>query len=125
MTKFLHISTSPGALVRRKRSTILEDVVVVMDGSGSIGSCEFRKGKKALEHMMKLARYNPLYDTKYAAVTFGTSATVNFKFLPYTSAANEIRKIRYPSGLTNTQAGLEEARKLFADGPSSGTVFLA
>lgn len=92
-----------------------------MDGSESIPICDFNNVKKALEHMMKLAKYNPSYDTKYAAVTFGSSATVNFKFLPWASAAQRIMRIPYPDSATNTQAGLEEARKLFVN-PSSGKV---
>ncbi len=68
--------------------------------------------------MMTTAREST-YDPKYAAVTFVSSATVNFEFLPYTSAANELTRISYPSGSTNTQAELEEARQLFDD-PSSG-----
>ena len=60
-------------------------------------------------------------DQKYAAVTFSSSATVNFKFLPYCSAANEIKQIPYPGGWTNTQDGLTEAKKLFDD-PASGIV---
>ena len=106
---------------KRKRQTILEDVLIVMDGSGSVGRCEFMKGKDALKHMMKTA-HNPSYDSKYAAVTFGDSAAVNFKFLPYSSAANEITKISYPGGGTNTQAGLAEAKKLFDD-PTSGILY--
>ena len=119
MNNFLHIR--PGVSGRRKRtSPILEDIVVVLDGSGSIGPCEFKKGKKALKHMMDVAKYDATYDPKYAAVTFATSATINFKFLPYATAANRIMAIYYPWGGTNTQAGLVEAKRLFDD-PSSGT----
>ncbi|XP_078357361.1 complement factor B-like [Oculina patagonica] len=115
MTNFLGYGQSA---VITKRSSIIEDIVIVLDGSGSVGSCEFKKGKEALKHMMTTL-HKPGYDSKYAAVTFASSATVSFKFLPYTSAANEITKISYPSGSTNTQAGLAEAKKLFDD-PSSG-----
>ena len=65
--------------------------------------------------------HKPGYDSKYAAVTFATTATVNFNFLRYSSAASEITRISYPSGSTNTQAGLAEAKKLFDD-PNSGTL---
>ena len=107
---------------KRKRSTISEDVLIVMDGSGSVGRCEFMKGIRAIKYMMQTA-HNPSYDTKYAAVTFGSSATVNFNFLPYSSAANEIMKISYPgAGSTNAQAGLAEAKKLFDD-PNSGILY--
>ena len=67
--------------------------------------------------------HKPEYDSKYAAVTFGTTATVNFNFLPYSSAASKLTRIPYPDGSTNTQAGLAEAKKLFDD-PNSGTLFI-
>ena len=119
MTNFLHLRPVFGWYRVRR---YFEDIVVVMDGSGSIGGCEFKKGKKALKYMMELAKYYRTYDTKYAAVTFASSATVNFKFLPYASAANKIMGIYFPSGSTNTQAGLELAKILFDD-PLSGTCF--
>ena len=63
--------------------------------------------------------HKPGYVSKYAAVTFSTTATVNFKFLPYSSAASQITTISYPGESTNTQAGLREAKNLFDD-PYSG-----
>ena len=113
MTKFLGLGGNIG-----KRSLGAEDIVVVMDGSGSVGSCEFNKGKIALSNMMELASASGI-STNYAAVTFATSAKVEFKFKPYTEAGNKIKDIQYPGGGTNTKAGLTEAKKLFDD-PSSG-----
>ena len=89
--------------------------MVVLDGSGSIGSCEFGKGKKALKHMMKLAENTRNVDTKYAAVSYSNDAVVDFTFLPYSTAANDIMQIRYVGGGTNTQDGLEKAKRLFED----------
>lgn len=118
MKYFLHLSASTVT----KRQTSVEDVVVVLDGSGSIGPCEFEKGKKALSYLMDSAKEaNPTIDTQYAAVTFASSAFVNFKFLKYSAAAVKVTTIRYPNGLTNTQAGLNEALKLFTN-TGSGTV---
>lgn len=114
MTNFLHI-ISPR--IKRQSSSFVEDIVVVMDGSGSVGSCEFEKGKKALKHIMDESS-RPSSNVKYAAVTFSSSASVNFKFLPSSTAANEIMTIFYPGGSTNTQAGLEEAKRLFDDSSS-------
>ena len=114
MTKFLGL---PGNIGKRQFGA--EDIVVVMDGSGSIGRCEFDKGKIALSNMMELASASPGISTNYAAVTFATSAKVEFKFKPYTEAGNKIKDIQYPGGETNTQAGLMDAKKLFDD-PSSG-----
>ena len=121
MHNFLHIH--PDASLRHKRVPLLEDVVIVMDGSrASSVKCSFNIMKKGISHLMSLA-ISPSYNTKYAAVTFGNSATVNFKFLPSATAAKKIKSIPYPGGvITNTQAGLEEARKLFDD-PLSGIVY--
>ena len=118
LTNFLGYHNIKRAFITKRSAMIIEDVVIVLDGSGSVGSCEFKKGKEALRHVMTTA-HNPQFDTKYAAVTFSSTATVNFQFLPYSLAASEITKISYPSGSTNTQAGLAEAKKLFDD-PNSG-----
>ena len=114
MTKFLGLRGRIG-----KRQLGAEDIVIVMDGSESIGSCEFHKSKIALSNMMELASANVGFSTKYAAVTFANSAKVEFKFEPSATARNKIKGIQYPAGGTNTQAGLTEAKKLFDD-PSSG-----
>ena len=119
MTNFLGIGDWMNP-ARRKRRVENEDTVVVIDGSGSVGQCEFEKGKKALTNLMG-NMIKPGFNTKYAAVTFSTSASVNFKFSPYSSAVSAIQGIPYPGGSTNTQAGLAEAKKLFDD-PSSGIV---
>lgn len=97
-----------------------EEVVIVMDASGSIGSCEFEKGKKALKYMLKLINSGDLESGKYAAVTFSTSTTVNFKFLSSSSASEKIMQLSYASGSTNTQAALDTAKRLFFD-TSAGT----
>ena len=115
---YLHLSPSTA----KKRQTSIEDIVFVLDGSWSIGYCEFEKAKAFLSNMMSSAKQsNPTTDTKYAAVTFAGSATVNFKFLRYVAAARNVRLIHYPGGMTNTQAGLSEALKLFRN-TGSGTV---
>ena len=114
MKDFLHIR----AIGKRQIADNIEDIVAIMDGSGSVGACEFGKGKKALKYLMKESDVGG-YDTKYAAVTFAFSANVNFKFLPYSTASEKISTIPYPSGSTNTQAGLSEAKKLFDDLSSS------
>ena len=117
MTNFLFINPTN---TRRKRQefTQLIDNVIVMDGSTSVGDCEFRRGKVAIKNLMKSANAIAVeagYDEKYAAVTFSTSASVNFKFLPYSTAVQRLSMIDFPSGSTNTQAGLAEARNLFLE----------
>ena len=97
--------------------------MVVLDRSGSIGRCEFGKGKKALKNMMKVANENRNVDTKYAAVSYSNNAVVNFNFLRYSTAARRIMQIPYVGGGSNTQDGLDKAKRLFED-PSSGIYFI-
>ena len=97
--------------IRRCSCVHAEDVVIVMDASGSIGSCEFEKGKKALKYMLKLINSKYLENGKYAAVTFSSSTTVNF----HPSASEKITQFSYPGGGNNTQAALDTAKRLFDD----------
>ena len=89
-----------------------------MDGSGSVTKCEFNEGRKALAEAIKMceAKEKGNYSCRHAAVTFSNAATVNFKFLPSAQASQKMSAITYPSGSTNTQAGLAEAEKLFLSG---------
>ena len=98
----------------------VEEVIIVMDASGSIGSCEFEKGKKALKYMLKFISSQYLENDKYAAVTFSSSTTVNFKFLNSSSASEKIMQIGYSGGGTNTREALDTAKRLFDDA-SAGT----
>ena len=117
MTNFLGFWQT--ADITKQQSAPIVDTVLILDGSGSVPPCDFSKAKEALKHMMTTLR-NPKYDSKFAAVTFSSSATVSFQFLPYSSAANRITTIPYPGGATNTQEALSEAKRLFDD-PNSGT----
>ena len=116
MTNFLFINPT-NKRVKRQASTLIDNVIV-MDGSGSVGNCKFKRGKAAIKNMMKSANavaVKEKFDEKYAAVTFSSSARVNFKFLPYSTAEQKLSMIQFPNGLTNTQAGLAEAMKLFVE----------
>lgn len=99
---------------------IKRDVVVIMDGSGSIPSDQFQKGNQAIKHLIEMEEESE-HDTRFAAVTYSDSASVNFSFLSLEEAGNKILKIHHPGGQTNTQAALALARKLFEDpGQHSG-----
>lgn len=105
-------------MFQRPSSREAHDVVVLMDGSGSVGSCGFEKAKKALRYL--LAMKNIYVDLKYSAVTFSDSATVNFNFLPEYFAASEMNRITYPGGGTDTHAALVKAMQLFEDRTAGG-----
>lgn len=67
-----------------------------MDGSGSVGNCEFQRGKAAIKNMMKSANAVAVknkFDETYAAVTFASLAKVNFKFLPYSGSKVDDRTV--------------------------------
>ena len=100
-----------------KRTAFEEDTVILMDGSGSIGPCEFGEGKKATSELMKLCQQmGSSFDCRYAAITFSSSVTKNFDFLRIAQASPKIITIRYPGRGTNTHAGLEEAEKVIRAG---------
>ena len=82
-----------------------------MDGSGSIGSCEFENGKKAMKPLME--HVQPNLNAKYAMVTFASGVRKDFGFLPQLVAASKIESVTFPSGSTNTQAGLAQALNMF------------
>ena len=99
---------------RGKRQAWIEDAVIVMDGSASIGQCEFGNAKKAMQTLMEVEQ--PRVNATYAIITFGTNARIDFSFLPQLDAAKKIGSVKFPNGLTNTQAGLDLASNLFASG---------
>ena len=114
-----HLRRNP----RLRRSAVIEDIVVILDGSGSVGNCEFDKAKQALKNMLDMGS-DAGFDNKYAAVSFGVSAVTNFNFRTNPEAGKRIKQIPYLSGgRTNTQAGLKEAKRLFED-PGSGMSML-
>ena len=126
MTNFLFINPTN---TRRKREqfTLVIDNVIVMDGSGSVGDCEFKRGKVAIKNLMKSANKEALkrrYDEKYAAVTFSNSAREDFKFFPYDTEKTKLtNEVHLPSGSTNTQAGLAKAMNLFLES-MTGTQYM-
>lgn len=97
-----------------KRSVKLEDVIILMDGSGSIGECEFNNGKKAMKSLMQYKQSS--INAKYAMVTFANNVRKDFDFLPQLQAATKIDDAKYLSGGTNTQAALAEAINIFKKG---------
>ena len=115
MNNFFHYNSRVS-----KRGIGEEDIVLVIDGSGSVGSCQFNYGRDALAASIKSCKVKELENNgpncRTAAVTFASNAHVNFKFLPADQAINQVKLISYPSGSTNTQAGLAEAENLIRTG---------
>ena len=103
-----------------KRQVRKEDIVFIMDESGSVGQCQFDNGRKALirtiETSRELEEKRGTLSCRYAAITYSTTATVDFGFLPSVQAIKEMKLISYRGGSTNTQAALAEAMKLFQEG---------
>ncbi|XP_028399501.1 collagen alpha-1(XII) chain-like [Dendronephthya gigantea] len=109
----------PVAGNRNRRSVVLEDIVFVLDGSGSVPECEFRQGLKAFTQAIEMCetpRGGKIYSCRHAAVTFSSLAKVDFSFLSSAQASQRIGSIPYPGGSTNTQAGLAFAKDLLLKG---------
>ncbi|XP_028403415.1 collagen alpha-1(XIV) chain-like, partial [Dendronephthya gigantea] len=107
-------------VAKRRTRTKVEDTVVILDSSGSVGNCEFDKGRTALKDMMMISRDN--YENYYAGVVYSTTATVNFQFLSASEAAKKMDEFSYEGGDTNTADGLSKAYDLIFD-PNSGSHF--
>ncbi|XP_066018098.1 von Willebrand factor A domain-containing protein 1-like [Pocillopora verrucosa] len=101
-----------------KSQDIQEDIVVILDRSESIEKCNYERAKQALKTALDIASEIG-YDNRYAAVTFATGATTDFKFVANPVAGIKIKNLPYLPGSTNTQAALKEAKRIFED-PSSG-----
>lgn len=80
-----------------------------MDGSGSIGKCEFEEGKKAMMQLMEVCEADRITSCQYAGVTYSSRAAVSFNFKSPDDAIKEMSKIRYPGGETSTHEALEKA----------------
>lgn len=102
-----------------KRQIKMEDVVLIMDGSGSVSSCQFDYGRDGLIASMKVCEEEEkkgISSCRSAAITFGSSANVKFNFLSSAQAIEKMKSIPYPGGSTNTQAALAEAEQLLRRG---------
>ena len=120
VTNFFRIPLSYSSQIgRSKRQVIQEDIVVILDRSESIEKCNYERAKQALKTVLDIASEIG-YDDRYAAVTFATDATTDFKFVVNPVAGIKIKNLPYRPGSTNTQAALKEAKRIFED-PSSGT----
>ena len=90
VTNFFRIPLSYSSQIgRSKRQVIQEDIVVILDRSESIEKCNYERAKQALKTVLDIASEIG-YDDRYAAVTFATGATTDFKFV-----ANPVAGIKH------------------------------
>ncbi|XP_046862315.1 collagen alpha-1(XIV) chain-like [Xenia sp. Carnegie-2017] len=113
--KFFRLSSS----VLNKRRIHLQDTAVVMDSSGSIGDCEYKKGKQAMKNLMNIT-LPPKYDGYWAGVQYSNDARIMFNFFPASKAATKSDLFFFENGWTNTAGGLAKAKDLFDD-PTKGS----
>ncbi|OXA51076.1 Pancreatic lipase-related protein 2 [Folsomia candida] len=89
------------------------DMILVLDGSGSIGPADFERARTAVAELL-----GPFAETqvRVGLITFSTAVTTNFQLdNRYTEneMRNAIRSIPYPGGGTNTHLGINEAINMF------------
>lgn len=94
--------------LRGKRYTPYYDIIFILDSSTSISQAHFNLSLITARNLV--TRFAP--DTQFAAVTFGTNATVNFKFNSSRVAIESLRKIRYSGGKKNTLDALRKTHKM-------------
>ena len=112
MRYFMGIDDTVLRLVRRHRRSIPQlyahfDAIFIIDSSGSIRRRDYCRTIKALQLLTGKAQNS----RRYAAITFSNNATIRFDFTERKEAVNNLRKIPFERGLTNTQDALEVCRK--------------
>ncbi|XP_046861363.1 collagen alpha-1(XIV) chain-like [Xenia sp. Carnegie-2017] len=113
--KFFRLPSS----VLNKRRIYLEDTAVVMDSSGSIGDCEYKKGKQAIKNLINIILPDSI-DGYWAGVQYSNNARIMFNFFPASQAATKSDLFFFENGGTNTADGLAKAKDLFDD-PTKGS----
>ncbi len=96
-----------------KRRVKKEDIVWIMDESGSVSKCQFDYGRDAFIDAIKLCEEEEKVgksSCRNAGITFDTTAEVDFKFLPPTQAIqkNEVDLLwrwlhKYPSSTSRSK----------------------
>ena len=89
-----------------------------MDSSGSIGDCEYKKGKQAIKNLINIILPDSI-DGYWAGVQYSNYARIMFNFFPASQAATKSDLFFFENGGTNTADGLAKAKDLFDD-PTKG-----
>lgn len=94
------------------------DIGIILDGSGSVGSSNFRKAKAFVEELIEHFAVSP-QATHFGAITYSTYSKLEFDFADaryhkIVELKRRVMAIRYPGGWTRTDRALEmAAQKLF------------
>jgi len=101
---------------RGKRYTPYYDIIFILDSSASISQEHFNLSLITARSLV--TRFAP--DTQFAAVTFGSNATVNFNFNSSRVAIESLRKIHYRGGKKNTLDAFRKTHKMLLLNRDSG-----
>ena len=95
-----------------------DDVVFIIDDSGSIPRDQFNKGLRALTYFIDASSRG----TNFAAIKYSVKATLLFNFVSLNEAKKKLTNVPYSAGgSTNTQEALKMARTdLFLNPAASG-----
>lgn len=94
-----------------------DDVIFIIDESGSIPPDQFKKGLHALTYFIDASSWN----TKFAAIKYSGKATLLFNFVSLSEAKKKLKNVPQAGGSTNTQEALKMARTdLFLNPAASG-----
>lgn len=93
-----------------------DDVVFIIDDSGSIPLDQFNKGLSALTYFIEGSSPG----SKFAAIKYSGKATLLFNFVSLNEAKKKLKNVPHAGGSTNTQEALKMARDLFLNPAASG-----
>lgn len=105
-------------------SQVSNDIVLVLDTSGSMAGSRMTNTKKASIQFVNQLLTAEHPTTRISLVTFAGGATRRTGFLDYGSKQTLIDEINglYANGGTHTQAGIHMARELLSSATSTGTM---
>lgn len=92
-----------------------QDVVFVIDGSGSLGTTGFQMEKSFVVNLIN--SFFPSY-TRFGVVLFADTASIKYTFnnnQTRSAITNAVQNLTYPQGVTATLAGMQKAVDLFED----------
>lgn len=96
------------------------DVGIILDGSGSVRSVNFKKAKEFVQSLIGHFTVSP-NATHFGIITYSTNPTLEFdfanaKYHDIVELKKRVLTITYPGGWTRTDKALEmAAQKLFTD----------
>jgi len=126
----LALAVSAVSPARAAPIVVPQDIIFVIDGSGSLGASGFQNEIDFVVDLIQTYGSDPLHPTRFGAVLFSTGATTVYDLVDNQTPsiiANVINNLAYPGGFTYTRDAVAGAISLFdaqSDGANPKTMIL-